>query len=84
VGRQAINDRTVARVVKAACGAAGFDAAAFAGHSLRSGLITTASDKGAEPDVVMRQARHKRYETTQGYIQASDRFRRNAAGKVGL
>jgi integrase len=84
VGRQAINDRTVARVVKAACGAAGFDAAAFAGHSLRSGLITTASDKGVDPDVLMRQARHKRYETTQGYIQASDRFRRNAAGKVGL
>jgi hypothetical protein len=70
--------------VKAACGAAGFDAAAFAGHSLRSGLITTASDKGVEPDVVMRQARQAKYETTQGYIQAGDRFRRNAAGKVGL
>jgi hypothetical protein len=56
----------------------------FAGHSLRSGLLTSAAEKGAAPDVLQRHARHSKFDTTAGYIQAGDRFKRNAAGKVGL
>jgi integrase len=80
----AITDKTVADVVKRACRKAGLDPAAFAGHSLRSGLLTSAADRGAAPDVLQRHARHTKFEVTAGYIQAGDRFRRNAAGKVGL
>lgn len=80
----AISDKTVANVVKAACQRAGLDPAAFAGHSLRSGLLTSAAEKGAAPDVLQAHARHAKFDTTAGYIQSVDRFRRNAAGKVGL
>lgn len=81
---RAIADKTVANVVKAACKSLGLDPAAFAGHSLRSGLITSASEKDAAPEILQRHARHAKFDTTAGYIQSADRFRRNAAGKVGL
>lgn len=80
----AISDRAIADIVKAAAKRAGMDPAAFAGHSLRSGLITSAARAGAAPEVLMAHARHARFDTTMEYIQAGDRFRRNAAGKVGL
>lgn len=82
MGEGAICDRTVARVVKAACARAGMDPAVFAGHSVRSGLLTSAAEKGAAPDVLQGHARHSKFDTTRGYIQAGDRFKRNAAGKV--
>ena len=61
----------------------GLDPEVFAGHSLRSGLITSAPPPLA-PDVIMRQSRHAKFETMRGYIQDADRFKRNAAGRVGL
>lgn len=84
VAAAAITDKTVANVVKAAAEGAGLDPALFAGHSLRSGLITSANDKGAAPAELQAHARHKKFDTTAGYIQAGDRFKHNAAGKVGL
>lgn len=84
VGAAAISDKAVADVVKARCQAAGFDPAAFAGHSLRRGLITSAARAGAAPDVLQSHARHARFDTTRAYIEEGDRFRRNAVGKVGL
>lgn len=78
----AISDRTVADIVKASCKRVGLDPAMFAGHSLRSGLLTSAAEKGAAPDVLQGHARHRKFDTTRGYIQAGDRFKRNAAGKV--
>ena len=84
VGATAISDRAIADVVKAACERIGLDPAAFAGHSLRSGLITSANDKGAAPEELQAHARHSKFDTTAGYIQAGNRFKRNAAGKVGL
>lgn len=84
LGAEAISDRTVALVVKAACERVGLDPAAFAGHSLRSGLITSADDRGAAPKKLQAHARHKKFETTAGYIQAGERFKGNAAGKAGL
>ena len=82
LGATAISDKAVAGVVKAACQRAGLDPALFGGHSLRSGLLTSANDKGAAPDVLQAHARHSKFDTTAGYIQAGDRFKRNAAGKV--
>lgn len=79
-----MSGKAAANIVKAACERAGFDPAMFAGHSLRSGLLTSAADRDAPAEVLRDHARHAKFETTLGYIQAGSRFRRNAAGKVGL
>jgi site-specific recombinase XerD len=42
-----LTDRSVANIVKAYAGRAGFDASTFSGHSLRSGFLTSAAAKGA-------------------------------------
>jgi integrase len=84
MGATPITGKTVANVVKAACERVGLDPTVFAGHSLRSGLITSASDRGAAPQVLQAHARHSKFDTTAGYIQAAGLFTRNAAGKVGL
>ena len=42
-----LTDRSVANIVKTYAGRAGFDPALFAGHSLRSGFLTSAAGKGA-------------------------------------
>jgi integrase len=39
--------RSVANIVKAYAGRAGFDASTYSGHSLRSGFLTSAAGKGA-------------------------------------
>jgi hypothetical protein len=73
-----------AQVVKRCTARSGMAPELFAGHSLRSGLITTAVRNKVATDVVMRQSRHKKYDTFAGYIDEGERFERNAAGKVGL
>jgi site-specific recombinase XerD len=84
VGEDGLCARTVARVVKSAVQRVGFDPDAFAGHSLRAGLITSAAVADAPPDVIQRHARHARWDTTQRYVRAGQRFTRNAAGMAGL
>lgn len=77
-------DRTVAEVVKIAAAAAGLDPAKYAGHSLRSGLATSAAARGVSERAIMRQTGHKDVKMVRRYIQAGDLFRENAAGDVGL
>lgn len=80
----AIGEKAMVRIVKRAVERAGFSASQFAGHSLRRGLITSAARGGAAGDVLMRHARHKNVQTTMGYIEEAERFRKNAAGRAGL
>ena len=47
MGTERLTDRSVATIVKAYAGRAGFDASTFSGHSLRSGFLTSAAAKGA-------------------------------------
>ena len=84
VGAGAMSEKAIADVVKRSCARVGLDPALFAGHSLRSGLLTSAAERGAELQDLRAHARHSKVETTIGYIQARDRFKRNAAGKLGL
>ena len=51
--------RSVANIVKAYAGRAGFDASTFSGHSLRSGFLTSAAGKGASIVKMMDVSRHK-------------------------
>lgn len=84
VGRVALSDRAVAVIVKRAAESVGLDPAVFGAHSLRAGLATTAGAAGVDLQLVMRQLRHTKAETTMRYIREGEVFRHNAAGKVGL
>jgi site-specific recombinase XerD len=84
LGKDAITPQTVAAIVKTAARRVGLDANALAGHSLRAGLATSAADAETTPAVLMAHMRHARFETTQRYIRAADRFRKNAASLAGL
>ena len=52
----------------------------FAGHSLRSGFITTAARRGKDLDSIMVTTRHRSERTVRGYVQRETIFER-AAGE---
>lgn len=79
-----VSDRLVARLVQRAGRKAGLDPTSLGGHSLRSGLATEAAKRGVALQTISSHLRHKKLETTMGYIRDGERFKRNAAGKVGL
>ena len=56
----------------------------FAGHSLRSGLATSAAANRAPGHLIQRQLRHKKFETTVGYIREAELLMENAAAMAGL
>ena len=55
--------RSVANIVKEYAGRAGFDAAIFSAHSLRSGFLTSAAAKGASTFKMTNQSGHKSIDT---------------------
>jgi site-specific recombinase XerD len=63
-GRLSTNQ--VALIIKARARAVGLDPKVFAGHSLRSGFVTTAADFGASLQSIADHAAHKRLDTTRG------------------
>lgn len=69
----------VARAVKSAAAAAGLDAAELAGHSLRSGLATSAARAGATEREIMRKTGHKSVAMVRRYIRDGDAFSEDAA-----
>lgn len=79
-----LTGHAVARIVKRAAGAAGLDASAFSGHSLRAGLATAAAAAGASDRSIQKQTGHKSRAMLDRYIRAGQLFKDNAAGVVGL
>jgi site-specific recombinase XerD len=79
-----LTDQTVARVVKRCAKAIGLDAQAYAGHSLRAGLATAASQAGASERKIMQQTGHRSVIVARRYIREGDLWRENAAAAVGL
>lgn len=95
IGSKAVTDRAVARIVQRTVEAAALAeghspeearrlAASYAGHSLRSGLATSAAANDAPGHAIQRQLRHKRFDTTSGYIRSGQLFKQNPAGMAGL
>lgn len=84
VGTTALSDKAVARIVKKLAEAAGLDEKKYSGHSLRSGLITTAANRGVDERSIMKQSGHKSLTVMRGYIQDATLFKNNAATNVGL
>jgi integrase len=79
-----LTSHAVARIIKRAAAAAGLDAAAFSGHSLRAGLATAAAAAGASDRVIMKQTGHKSRAMVDRYIRSAELFKDNAGGIVGL
>jgi integrase len=79
VAKTALSDRSVARVVQRAALAAGLDPSRYGGHSLRSGFMTTAAEKGRPLEAIMRQTGHKSERVARGYIQHATVFVNNPA-----
>jgi integrase len=73
----------VAMVVKRYVDKLGYDPAQFAGHSLRSGLATSAA-AGKSERAIMNQTGHRSVATLRRYIRDGNLFRENAAGGIGL
>jgi site-specific recombinase XerC len=82
VGYQAIDPRTVARIVQARGAAAGLDAQALGGHSLKRGAMNTAKDRRVHPTQLKQLGRHKSYATLAAYIEEGDLFEDNALNGV--
>lgn len=65
-------------IVKAHAALLGFDPAAFAGHSLRAGFLTSAAAKGASIFKMMDVSRHRSVDTLRGYVRDANAFRDHA------
>lgn len=79
-----LGSKAVAGVVKACAELTGLDPGIYGGHSLRSGLITTAIKVGKSEHLVMRQSRHKSIAVFRTYVRDVDLFSENAAAGIGL
>lgn len=79
-----ISDHQLAKIIKALARQAGLEAGAFSGHSLRSGLATSAAEGGASERSIMEQTRHKSLTQVRKYIRRGNLFIDNAAAKSGL
>ena len=84
LGAERLSDRAVAIVVKRAAEATGLDPKLVAGHSLRSGMATSAARGGATEADIMNQTGHKSLPVLRRYIRRGSLFNDNAAAKLGL
>jgi integrase len=73
-----LSAQAVANVVKAQARAVGLEPAQFAGHSLRSGFLTSAAKRGASIFKMMDVSRHRSVDTLRGYVRDADLFANHA------
>jgi hypothetical protein len=71
-------------VVQRTARAAGLDPSRLGGHSLRAGMVTTATRNRAPLARVMAQSGHVRLDTLMGYVREAELFDDNASGYLGL
>lgn len=74
----ALTDTSVAAIVKAYVGRAGLDPAAFAGHSLRRGFLTSAAHHGATLAKMKAVSRHKSMDVLMAYVDDAEMFKDHA------
>ena len=84
IGDGRLSGYAVALIVKRTATAAGLDPDTYAGHSLRSGFITSAARNQVSERLIMRQSRHKSERVMRGYIRDAGLFQENASASVGL
>jgi len=72
--------QSVAAILKAYAKAAGLKESEISGHSLRSGLVTSAARAGVAAHKIQQQTGHKSAEMLARYIRDATLFENNAAG----
>jgi len=77
VGRDALDARHVAEVIKRSAKRVGIDPRVLAGHSLRAGFATTAASVGAHMAEIARVTRHSSDGMLRRYIRAGTMFDRD-------
>lgn len=70
-----LQPEAIAAIVKKLAQRAGFDPSLFAGHSLRSGFVTSAVEDGASALRVAEITRHRSLDTVAVYVRRLDAFR---------
>ena len=73
-----LHDSDIARIVKLYAKKIGLDSSKVAGHSLRSGFVTSAIINRARLDKIMEVTRHKNPSVLLGYIRDSNAFNDHA------
>jgi site-specific recombinase XerD len=84
LGSARLSAAAVAEIVKKYAAAVGLNATEFAGHSLRSGLATSAAMAGASERAIMNQTGHRSLTVLRKYIRDGSLFRENAVAVIGL
>jgi integrase len=79
VGEQRLNTQSVALVIKRLAKKVGLVSHQYAGHSLRSGFLTSAARNRASLFKMADQSRHKSLDVVRTYIRNEDRFEDHAA-----
>jgi site-specific recombinase XerD len=69
-----LTDQSVARIIKKLATRAGLIASQYAGHSLRSGFLTSAAQQGASIFKMQAQSRHKSLDVLSGYVRSQELF----------
>jgi integrase len=82
--RRRLNDRAVARIVKAAAKRIGLSPETFGGHSLRAGFVTQGYREGLPEADIMRHTGHKSRAVLGKYWREGERFLTNFSAKVAL
>jgi len=73
-----LTDQSVARIIKRLAARAGLLASQYAGHSLRSGFLTSAAQQRASIFKMQAQSRHKSLDVLSGYVRAQELFEDHA------
>jgi site-specific recombinase XerD len=73
-----LTDQSVARVIKRLAARAGLMASQYAGHSLRSGFLTSAAQQRASIFKMEAQSRHKSLDVLSGCVRAHELFEDHA------
>lgn len=78
VSENPLSPFSISVIVKRYAGLAGFVEEDFSGHSLRSGFITSAAERGASLFKMMEVSRHKSVNTLKGYVRRAELFKDHA------
>jgi integrase len=84
VGDSRLTAQSVALIVKELAQSVGLDARRYAGHSLRSGFLTSAARRRASLFKMADQSRHKSLDVLREYVRNEERFEDHAGdGMLG-
>lgn len=79
-----LSGNAIALIVQRRAGAAGLDAAAYAGHSMRAGFATSAARAGVGEIRIAGQTRHASLAVLRRYVREGRLFEQNLAAEIGL